>query len=295
MKYRLIGEKMIEASKLLENLYSNDNNIKLPTINYRVGSGNSTYYRRKQVIKDVFEHTITFGSKMIESKTHSDELNLWTCSKEILKYGFFNRNVTIQTSLTQTVLHEFAHFITTKKYGRTKGVSHGDDFYRELKSINSLYAEKIFYFLMTFEVFKNIEITEKLKCKTNALESKPNYRNNNIFNVGDHVYFMHKSKKVYGIIISRNQKTYSIDTQDSSFRVPKFMVNLSDNKDEMRACINSILQKNNAPNNFKKGQLISFKDRKGNTVKGKIHRVNQKTVTVNTEYVQYRVPFEIIL
>lgn len=103
----------------------------------RVGSGEKTYLsHRRDVDKDA-RMTLTFGSKMVASKTNPVELGNWRTGKEVGERGYYGGEVTLLNVLAHTMAHEFGHFVQVVLGRRYSGSVHNPEFYTVLDRIHA--------------------------------------------------------------------------------------------------------------------------------------------------------------
>lgn len=132
-------------------------------LSFRVGNGYKTYHRKLATNR----HLITFGTKMVYSKLHSQfYASGWTTGKEILSRGYFNSNITPQTALASCVVHEFAHYIQSINGKRHYGSVHNEYFYEILDRIHSNgAAQKVLDYLNSFPEFNSLSFLNDEKIE----------------------------------------------------------------------------------------------------------------------------------
>lgn len=145
---------------------------------FRVGSGKRTYHQQKNGRL----HSITFGSKMVESKLESlHKCSRWTTGKEILERNYFNGVLTVQNALAHTVLHEIGHFFQCINGGRDFGSVHNEYFYKVLdKMHNSESPNLLVNYLNEDSIFRNLDFENVHE------EPERKYNNKSVF-FGDKV------------------------------------------------------------------------------------------------------------
>ncbi|ENV5902563.1 hypothetical protein NI385_28440 (plasmid) [Vibrio parahaemolyticus] len=149
-------------------------------ITTRVGSGHRTKCSLKGY-NGYLKITYQIGKKIIESKQTSYlELAKWRSSSEIVsKHKFFDGNLTVQTSLAHTVLHEFAHLLDiirnfTYDPNRKRNNVHGAVFISILEELRQKGLDKKVYDqLMLDPLFRSLEIqdTSNIPAKTYSQEN----------------------------------------------------------------------------------------------------------------------------
>lgn len=108
----------------------------------RVGTGKATRVVHSRFGKGPL--TLTYGIKMIQSKTDPQQLCRWLTAREIRERGYFGGEVTLLNSLAHTVVHEFAHVVQVLMGVREPGGSHTPEFYQILdKAHRKGYADTI--------------------------------------------------------------------------------------------------------------------------------------------------------
>tara|TARA_B100002049_G_scaffold204909_1_gene164723 strand:+ start:13251 stop:13778 length:528 start_codon:yes stop_codon:yes gene_type:complete len=159
--HRSLASLMVLASN--EVLYSKHKKwvaVKHPgvSLEFRVGSGKATYHSSPRLRTGVRKHQITYGVKMIASKLTSRNVAMkWRTGKEIKCMGYYDKNVTMQTLLAHTILHEYAHFYQTLTGGREYGSVHNDEFYRILNRLHECgLADDLLDWLMQHDIFRNM-------------------------------------------------------------------------------------------------------------------------------------------
>lgn len=295
LEINTVAKLMCEAGKSLHHRMFNST----PFINFRVGSGKSTYF--KTITKaGKTKYSITFGKDMISSKLAGHS---WRSNKEIKQFNFFNGDDNIQNTLIHTVLHEYAHFIhhimsKNKKdekfnllpmsdFSQLKNLSivddktHGRTFHNILKL---LYKENMHNFvkdiLTTEEVFNKLEKKNKVAEQDTQNKVK-----------GDTIYFLIKNRWIQGTIKKVNPKTYTVQTEIGGYRVPKSLAHTKPLNNQLPPIPPLPTIKNNEGRGVK-GQKLTF-IHKGQTIEATITKVNTKTYTVTSNIGDWRIPFSL--
>lgn len=99
----------------------------------RVGSGQATYHRFDPERR---QHLITYGVRMIEAKQRPETAQGWLSSREILKRGYFDGQLSPLNLLAHTCCHEFAHLLQQSAGKRYRGSVHNRHFYRILDDLH---------------------------------------------------------------------------------------------------------------------------------------------------------------
>ncbi len=108
----------------------------------RVGSGKATCVRHSPTGRGPLK--LTYGVKMISSKSDPERLCQWRTSREILDRSYFGGELTMLNSLAHTIVHEFGHVVLVLMGARNPGSSHSPEFYRILdKAHRNGHAERI--------------------------------------------------------------------------------------------------------------------------------------------------------
>lgn len=108
----------------------------------RVGTGRATCVKHSRSGKGPLQ--LTYGVKMIASKTDARMLCQWLSGKEILERGYFGGELTLLNALAHTIVHEFGHVVQVLMGAREPGSSHSPEFYRILdKAHRNGHADRI--------------------------------------------------------------------------------------------------------------------------------------------------------
>lgn len=108
----------------------------------RVGRGKATCVKHRR--NGTGPLMLTFGVKMIASKTDPRMLCRWRSGKEILERGYFGGELTLLNVLAHTVVHEFGHVVQVLMGVREPGSSHSPEFYQILdKAHRNGHADRI--------------------------------------------------------------------------------------------------------------------------------------------------------
>lgn len=190
-------------------------NIKLTN---RIGSGLATYckYDRNNSL-----YTITYGKKMIKSKLNQNELPYWLTYREILKYNYFDNDISITSILSHTICHEFSHLLQQHAGWHIKGSVHSARFYEILSYMHdSGIANKVKNKLITICSLEDISLdTEIVKSKSIPIQDLS-------FDLNDKISFEYKSKIYDGIITKINRKTLIVKVpslfRSSIWKIPKY-------------------------------------------------------------------------
>lgn len=149
MSDRKLANIMIIVSKAVVMPHAQDMVARLSDerpsrVAFRVGSGQATYHRvEPSGYSDEKAHSIVYGAKMITEKRCPNTLAKWLTAREIKKYGFFGGKVSFEHAMAHTVLHEIAHYITSKTGGRIRGSVHNEAFYDNLKRLHNRCGQQV--------------------------------------------------------------------------------------------------------------------------------------------------------
>lgn len=185
------------------------------SLNTRVGSGLATYCKSDRRNK---EYTITYGRKMIKSKFNQNELPHWLTYREILKYNFFNSDVSIVNVFTHTVCHEFSHLIQQESGCYLRGSVHNAYYY---KILNRFYESGI---------ADQIKAQLIEACKKNGLSLESEFfelkkDNGEVFYINDAISFTHKCKVHNANVVKINKKTVIVNVKSlfktTQWKIPK--------------------------------------------------------------------------
>lgn len=289
--FKKIAELMIESAQNI--LISHSQkwlNEKYPDhkILFKVGSGRRTYHVYKKSSKT---HIIVFGIKMIESKTlNFSSLKRWTTYSEIYNRKYFNSIGNIQTSLAATVVHEVAHLFQNLIYGRIKNSVHNDEFYSVLDKMHKNgHAEKVYNYLMQYEIFKCLEFKEKINGEESIYEDIKNICLEESFKVGSAAYFIASGTVCIDIITSVNK--LNVKCKACTVR-KKQIFRIEDDINKIDK--NLLLQPKEKPkyskDNIYVGDYISFNIKSSN-IEQKV--IKKTKLYAYTNY--YKVPYSLIL
>lgn len=103
-------------------------------LTFRVGTGRKTYLRSRRGSSAM---VITYGSKMIASKTDSSSMCKWLTAREIHERGYYGGQLTLLNVLSHTVAHEFGHCVQVILGRRYDGSVHNTEFYEILDRIHA--------------------------------------------------------------------------------------------------------------------------------------------------------------
>ncbi|WP_375172045.1 hypothetical protein [Marinobacter sp.] len=182
----------------------------------RVGSGQATYHRFDPERR---QHLITYGVRMIEAKQRPETAQGWLSSREILKRGYFDGQLSPLNLLAHTCCHEFAHLLQQSAGKRYRGSVHNRHFYRILDDLHrSGRAESVRQVLAS----RAAEQALPLSAATFTLEDPARTRAH--WQVGEVVAFEAGKRVVQGRIRRVNRKTCTIEgtglARGVRYRVP---------------------------------------------------------------------------
>jgi len=107
------------------------------SLSTRVGPGLKTYHSHRSDMTTNADMTITYGLKMVVSKSNPDQMCRWLSAKEIHKRGYFGSELNMLNLVAHTVVHEFGHLVQVLLDWRHSNSVHNDGFYRILDRIHS--------------------------------------------------------------------------------------------------------------------------------------------------------------
>lgn len=193
----------------------------------RVGSGKTTCVKHSRSRKGPL--TLTYGVKMIASKTDPRMLCHWRSGKEILERGYFGGELTLLNALAHTIVHEFGHVIQVLMGTREPGSSHSPEFYQILdKAHRNGHAERIRDRLHAVCLARGIDLSS-ISYSPEALPPPPGSGLTMAdFAVGATVYVREKDYRPHNplIVIKKNRKTIALRslTTDCSIKAtPNFL------------------------------------------------------------------------
>lgn len=286
-KSHLIANLLIDATEnvLMKNIETwMKANHPLKKLTYRVGSGKRTYHKKINNNNNI----IVYGKKMIESKLKSQKsCEKWLTGKEILSRNYFNGKITIQTSLCATIIHEFAHFIQNIKGYRSYGSVHNEHFYKILDNMHKDgVAQKVYDYVIKNQMFKELKFNQNedvisSNTHTSAF-SKDDFKVNDVF------YFKSSNgKDILDIVVKANPKRLL----GINYSVPYSIITKVES--DLSKVNSDLLPKppqfNSA--NIKKGDVISFKSKKGEILHDTVIKANSEKAKCFT----YMVPYGLIL
>lgn len=103
----------------------------------RVGSGQKTYLSHPRDVTTDANMTLTYGVKMVASKTDPHLICKWLTSREIHERNYFNGQINLLNVLAHTMAHEFGHFVQVILGRRYDGSVHNHEFYAILDRIHA--------------------------------------------------------------------------------------------------------------------------------------------------------------
>jgi hypothetical protein len=185
-------------------------------VTFRAGSGKATYFKASRVsgwsLSEVL--IITIGAGMVIDKANSREhASRWRTGKEILSRGYWQGELTLQSVLVHTVMHEYAHYHQYIKGLRRPGSVHDDGFYQ---CLDALYASALPQQLMQ-------ALTEHLDFAQLSFANTDNDPVDVPTAVqGDEVLFTYKNQHLWARIVRVNRTRYTVRLAcDSMMYVPK--------------------------------------------------------------------------
>lgn len=260
----------------------------------RVGHGKKTYHRKIGLNQSI----ITYGFKAILSKQSSfSKAAGWLSTKEIIKYKFFNGNVTFKNLIIHTVIHEFSHFIQCLRGHRLLNSVHNDQFYSILKEMyDKNYHIKISdYFDNHYPEINNIHFNKD----SSSLENSKNQMlfNSENLNHSDIIKVVSNEKILKMKIIKLNPKNAKAICLESNitYNVPYSLIKEKLNNEDFNENHIKDLGNLEKPTQFKKIKVI---------INGKenildVEKINKKTITAKIDKgiktLVYRVPYHLVL
>lgn len=103
----------------------------------RVGSGKKTYLSHPRDVKANAHMTLTYGVKMVASKTDPNYICKWLTSREVHERKYYGGQITLLNVLAHTIAHEFGHFVQVILGRRYDGSVHNEEFYVILDRIHA--------------------------------------------------------------------------------------------------------------------------------------------------------------
>ena len=141
-------------------------NIKMPyPFQSRVGTGAKTYHSLKRT-EGKIQHVVTYGQKMIMDKFDYNRAILWLTGREIIKYKFFNGNVSFENVVAHTILHEMAHALQVIMSDREYNSVHNEAFYKWLGLLHERCGDEVLYELKKRSEEKNVHLDFKTPKNT---------------------------------------------------------------------------------------------------------------------------------
>lgn len=141
----------------------------------RVGSGKATYLAHRHDVERDARMTLTYGAKMVASKTDPVKLCQWTTGREVSERGYYEGELTLLNVLAHTMAHEFGHFVQVILGRRYSGSVHNHEFYKILDRIhNSGEGDRIRTALDDRCLAENINLREV--AHSAQIESEPALR-----------------------------------------------------------------------------------------------------------------------
>ena len=103
----------------------------------RVGSGKKTYLSHSRDVATNAHMTLTYGIKMVASKSDPNYICKWLTSREVHERKYFNGQINLLNVLAHTMAHEFGHFVQVILGRRYDGSVHNQEFYVILDRIHA--------------------------------------------------------------------------------------------------------------------------------------------------------------
>ena len=103
----------------------------------RVGSGMKTCLTHARNVQRDADMTLTYGVKMIASKSDPDQICKWRTAKEVHQRKYFGGEINLLNLLAHTMAHEFGHFVQVILGRRYDGSVHNQEFYEILDRIHA--------------------------------------------------------------------------------------------------------------------------------------------------------------
>jgi len=269
------------------------------TLVARVGEGKATNCTRRG---DRNQVVITYGWKMVQSKSSRENALRWSSSREILKRSFFEGKHTFPNLLAHTVCHEFAHLIQGAEEGALLfGSVHNLDFYRILRGLHDDgSADLVREFILERCEVERIELdwsesqhlasstTLKTPPRETLAALLPNSTcpsrqvSNSDFRVGEPVFFIDKDRgRVDGCVARVNRNTVTLDT---GWRVPFHLLRRTNSPGNPKlAPTAQWTPPSSQPptrESFRIGDRAVYVPSDGQVIRGTIKRVNRTTYTL---------------
>ncbi|SOB77153.1 hypothetical protein SAMN04488490_2922 [Marinobacter sp. LV10R510-11A] len=196
------------------------NRVPSSTLVCRVGSGQATYHRFDPQYK---QHQITYGLRMIQAKHQPNTASGWLSSREILKRGYFDGELSTLNLLAHTCCHEFAHLLQHSAGQRFRGSVHNRHFYTILDELHENGGANA----VREELAERAgQIGMPLPEQTFELPNPSQQRAG--WNVGEAVCFDHGLRDFQGEIVRVNRKTCTVHgtgkSRGTRYRVPMQML-----------------------------------------------------------------------
>lgn len=154
---------------------------------------------------------ISYGLEMLKNFRYYSVGKTYTHAKEIKKFGFFNKKISVQTLIVSLVIHEFGHLLQCIRKQRYFKSIHNKEFHSILKELYKKgIGDKLMNKFMEYDFFKNLKFIE-----TDSRDNL-NYGASKIdFLLGEQVKFDYKGERFVGII--SDLKTKSVNVKVSRF------------------------------------------------------------------------------
>jgi predicted thioesterase len=276
----------------LEPAYRAEFKAKGAHVRARAGRGAKTYHQ-----KDGAQHMLTFGPRMVSDKVDGDS-SRWLSAREIKRYRYYDGDQTVTSLLAHTILHEFAHALQTLAGERLRGSVHNAAFYRILSDLHSTHGGVVRDTLR--ETLKRMGLdldNQRAAATTSNTNEVARSQSTYDFRVGGPVRVEHNGRVIIGRVVRVNQKTLSVDGTENGFpssvrATPDLVSKLTEGEylqalgDHAKARestgITTLIETPppKAPA-FSIGDKVTFAF-KGRNVEGRVVRINQKTVSVDS-------------
>ena len=186
---------------------------------FRVGSGKATYFKASRQSRWSLREmrVITIGAGMVVDKAISREhASRWRTGKEILGRAYWQGELTLQSVLAHTILHEYAHYLQHIRGLRRHGSVHDAGFYH---CLDALYATQLPQYLMQ-ALNADAEFAQ-LRFEKNVAEviHVPSVKH------GDEVMFAYRGEQQWGTIVRVNRTRHTVRLAcDTKMYVPKSLI-----------------------------------------------------------------------
>lgn len=186
----------------------------------RVGHGQATYHRLDHHNR---QHLITYGKRMIAAKQDAVSAAGWLSSREILRRGYFNGELSPLNLLAHTCCHEFAHLLQQVAGQRFFGSVHNHHFYTVLDQLSAGgEADQVRNYLRHQAMARGIELSSVPFPAPDLSAQLAQWQ------AGDAVTFGTWQRQRQGTILRVNRKTCTVDGtgpfQGQRYRVPVSML-----------------------------------------------------------------------